>query len=116
MLLRDIWEDPSRKPRLALFIYFVFWKLLLLLTATTSPGPGYDTSTTLLDTSDGSYLFQRLVAKLLRWDAIYFVHVARRGAVYEQEWAFGWGFAKLLNSEVGGMSPQYKLRMSVTDG
>ncbi|KAL8725380.1 MAG: hypothetical protein Q9166_007396 [cf. Caloplaca sp. 2 TL-2023] len=85
---------------------FVAWKIVLVLIACTSPYPGYDTSTTLLTTyvaqqpSDqhvvGRYL-QALAQKLTRWDAIYFTQIAHRGALLEQEWAFGWGYSKLLN-------------------
>lgn len=32
-----------------------------------------------------------LALRLTRWDAIYFVNIARRGYVFEQEWAFGAG-------------------------
>ncbi|KAF4205921.1 hypothetical protein CNMCM5878_006475 [Aspergillus fumigatiaffinis] len=70
------------------------------------PGPGYDTSTTLrLDRNatnavgDGPFTASlRLVStKLTRWDAIYFTEVASRDYIFEQEWAFGYGFTKLIN-------------------
>lgn len=37
-----------------------------------------------------------LALKLTRWDAIYYVQAAARGYRYEQEWAFGWGFNRLI--------------------
>ena len=38
-----------------------------------------------------------LAKKLLRWDAVYFVHAAQgNGKVYEQEWAFGIGFSSVV--------------------
>ncbi len=94
-----------QKPRVSLVLIFISWKLLLLLLACTSPYPGYDTSTTLLlstysrNGDDPNILVTalgRLAGKLTRWDAIYFSQIAHRGAVFEQEWAFGWGYARLL--------------------
>lgn len=38
-------------------------------------------------------LTARLALRLIKWDAIYFVSIGKRGRVYEQEWAFGWGCA-----------------------
>ncbi|KAL8734793.1 MAG: hypothetical protein Q9181_003037 [Wetmoreana brouardii] len=89
-------------PRASLTFLFCTWKLLLLTVAYTSPAPGYDTSTTILAStmeskSCSTDILQVLVTKLLRWDAIYFTQVAQRGALFEQEWAFGWGFARLLS-------------------
>ena len=40
----------------------------------------------------------------VRWDAIYFIQIAHRGVLFEQEWAFGWGFAKLLTLVGRGMT------------
>ncbi|GFF69547.1 conserved hypothetical protein [Aspergillus udagawae] len=94
------------RPYKSLLSVFVFWKTLLLLLAVFSPGPGYDTSTTLrLNRNaanadlDGPLIASlRLVStKLTRWDAIYFTEVASRGYIFEQEWAFGYGFTKLIN-------------------
>jgi phosphatidylinositol glycan class V len=92
---------------------FVLWKLLLLCIAYASPGPGYDTSTTLLFAraqpalSENTLLedfAKRLVSKLVRWDALYFVSVAQRGYVYEQEWAWGWGYTNFLGLVSKGWS------------
>ncbi|KAL8926314.1 MAG: hypothetical protein Q9172_001823 [Xanthocarpia lactea] len=43
-----------------------------------------------------STVSRALAEKLTRWDAIYFTNIAHRGAVFEQEWAFGWGYAKVV--------------------
>ncbi|KAL8691737.1 MAG: hypothetical protein Q9218_003108 [Villophora microphyllina] len=68
---------------------------------------GYDTSTILLastavknanDQALGGISLHTLAEKLTRWDAIYFTQAANRGAIFEQEWAFGWGFAKTLHT------------------
>ncbi|KAH0348585.1 DUF409 domain protein, partial [Aureobasidium melanogenum] len=90
----------------ALACLFVVWKLLLLCVAYASPGPGYDTSTTLLlaraqpSVTENTLLedfAKQLVTNLVRWDALYFVSVARRGVIFEQEWAWGWGYTKFLD-------------------
>jgi GPI mannosyltransferase 2 len=88
-------------PLLTLSVCFVFWKVLLIAIALMSPGPGYDTSTTLLNHQSyrafqtDSALSERL-SKFVRWDAIYFTQISLRGYLFEQEWAFGWGFTQLL--------------------
>ncbi|CAD0098057.1 unnamed protein product, partial [Aureobasidium mustum] len=101
----------------ALTCLFVVWKLLLLCIAYASPGPGYDTSTTLLlaraqpSVTENTLLedfAKRLVSNLVRWDALYFVSVARRGVVFEQEWAWGWGYTKFLALVSKGWSNIYK--------
>ena len=81
----------------------LLWKTLLLLIAVTSPGPGYDTSTTLdlipshnRSLSTAQMGLSRLAHNLLRWDAVYFHEIARRHYLYEQEWAFGLGFTAFL--------------------
>ena len=98
----QIWTRPSASPIQSLVASFVAWKLLLLLVAVCSPGPGYDTSTSLLS-SHGTdrnlalpSALHYLVGKLVRWDAIYIVTVADRGYLFEQEWAFGWGLTPLI--------------------
>lgn len=90
-----------RHPIPSLILAFAAWKSLLLLVAACSPGPGYDTSTTLAlgDQIGGGQLpapLYYLITKLTRWDAIYYVKVANRGYRFEQEWAFGWGFTRLI--------------------
>jgi phosphatidylinositol glycan class V len=92
---------PLAYPIRNLFILWISWKFILLLIAACSPGPGYDTSASLLSpTETGNRelpnIFRYLVTKLTRWDAIYFVKAASRGYLYEQEWAFGWGFTRAI--------------------
>jgi phosphatidylinositol glycan class V len=97
-----------RRPIRSLILTFAAWKALLLLIALCSPGPGYDTSTTLFLRGDthlpGPLTY--VIGKLTRWDAIYFVKAATRGYRYEQEWAFGWGFTRLIALCTAG---EYKL-------
>jgi len=98
------WLRPIDHPRLALAIYWVCWKSLLLLVALSSPGNGYDTSTAVLfarshsQSTKSKYndLVQRALLKQVRWDAVYFTQIAHRGTRFEQEWAFGWGFVRFL--------------------
>lgn len=98
--------DGSR-PRRGLIAVFVAWKALLLLVALGSAiGPAYDTSTTLqlqqASAFDESAL--DLGTRLTRWDAIYFIENARRGYLFEQEWAFGAGLPTLIATVVRGKS------------
>ncbi|KAI9825461.1 MAG: ER membrane glycoprotein subunit of the GPI transamidase complex-like protein [Thelocarpon impressellum] len=93
-------------PVVALVSLFLIWKALLLVVAYSSPGAGYDSSSSLLfhpPTGDfqvgvpGSWSGERptsLTEKLTRWDAVYFGAIAERGYLFEQEWAFGWGFTR----------------------
>jgi len=103
MILRSH-RHTLNQPYRSLVVLFVLWKGLLLLIACLSPGSGYDTSTNLLfqleaASSTRNTVLQRVAdlvsEKLVRWDAIYFASIAQHGYVYEQEWAFGWGFAML---------------------
>lgn len=77
---------------------FVVWKALLFLVVANCPGPGYDTSTTLLTEAEES----TSILKFVRWDAIYFLRSAERGHLFEQEWAFSYGYARLLNILTSG--------------
>jgi hypothetical protein len=93
---------PLDSPHQSLLYLFIAYKSLVLLIALFSPGPGYDTSASLLTlpVNDGSSLttfFELVAEKLTSWDAIYFTTVARRGYLYEQEWAFAWGWTKLIS-------------------
>ncbi|PQE12203.1 duf409 domain protein [Rutstroemia sp. NJR-2017a BVV2] len=94
---------PLDAPIRTLSIAFICWKAVLLLIAACSPGPGYDTSTNLLLSSleyQGINLpstARYLISKLVRWDGIYFVQLSERGYLYEQEWAFGWGFTRMIH-------------------
>ncbi|KAK3503404.1 GPI mannosyltransferase 2 [Neurospora crassa] len=99
-------------PHKTIFKSFILWKLFLLLIAVGSTlvnDRAYDTSADLLlignaeplsvnDDGNGdgvvellSNFGKRLVTRFTSWDAIYFVSAAKRGYVYEQEWAFGTG-------------------------
>lgn len=95
----------SNHPIRTLVFLFLVWKILLLFIAAASPGRGYDTSASLnepnrhsLENPAGALPapLRYLLEKLMRWDAIYFVKIANRGYLFEQEWAFGWGFTRAI--------------------
>ncbi|RYP31536.1 hypothetical protein DL767_005714 [Monosporascus sp. MG133] len=81
-------------------VAFASWKALLLAIAIgSSVGPAYDTSSTLISpviSSPNESAFD-IATKLTRWDAIYFVQAARRGYLFEQEWAFGGGLPTVIS-------------------
>ena len=89
-----------------LLALFCTWKSILTGVLLLAPGPGYDTSSRLLFETNhlqdsvvsekGHSVAQSLVLKFIRWDAVYFVESARRGYLFEQEWAFGPGFPRLV--------------------
>ncbi|KAF9887983.1 ER membrane glycoprotein subunit of the GPI transamidase complex-like protein [Aspergillus nanangensis] len=97
-------DHPIRSLSIAFWVY----KSILLLIIACSPGPGYDTSTALFayQTPNASDVgLQQSTShppplpsllKFVRWDAIYYVHTAENGYVYEQEWAFGYGYSRIL--------------------
>lgn len=95
---------PLDHPKRFLVLSFISWKLVLLCIALTSPGPGYDTSAVLLHSYPNlaqaklgsEWEPASRLRSLVRWDAIYYTQVARRGYLWEQEWAFGWGFTNLV--------------------
>lgn len=92
-------DNPVRSLTLA----FWLWKALLFLAIVACPGPGYDTSTTLIpyeDLTPGEAL--PLPLRFARWDSIYFLHAAEHGYVFEQEWAFG--YPRLLGLFISGKS------------
>ncbi|OGM42712.1 GPI mannosyltransferase 2 [Aspergillus bombycis] len=96
-------NNPIRSLSLA----FWLWKALLFLVIIGCPGPGYDTSTGLLPFQESAASDARgevirhapfsFPLKLVRWDSIYFVHIVRDGYVFEQEWAFGYGYTRILS-------------------
>lgn len=115
MILSPAWA--RQHPVQTLLLCFAAWKSLLLFIALFSPGRGYDTSTSLVlapqpghhhglsghpETTDRDHIgplplsLYHVANKLTRWDAIYFTQVATRGYRFEQEWAFGWGFTRLI--------------------
>lgn len=89
-----------------LLVFFCLWKFILLFIVALAPGPGYDTSTSLLvdaetrdiSTANVGEVPDTLawVLKLVRWDAIYYSHIVQRGYVFEQEYAFASGFPSLV--------------------
>ncbi|PYH93000.1 DUF409 domain protein [Aspergillus ellipticus CBS 707.79] len=96
--------DPHQPIR-ALTVAFCLWKALVYLVIISCPGLGYDTSTAHLYQPTGrsdvisgdiKYAHLPIPLKFVRWDSIYFVHVAEKGYVFEQEWAFGYGYTKVL--------------------
>lgn len=94
-------------PIKSLTLAFWVWKALLGLVIIGSPGPGYDTSTTLAEgaelTADfGQLGYPSTLLKFVRWDSIYLVRIAERGYLFEQEWAFGYGYTRLLSLLASG--------------
>ena len=95
----------------------LIWKLILLVVACASPGPGYDTSTKILldqfSSPSGSRFggaVEHVVLRLTRWDGIYFSSLAARGHVNEQEWAFSWALARTTSFVARGpYSPKNRL-------
>lgn len=101
----NAWLHP-RHPLVTLFLVFGLWKAIFVLITLGSPGVGYDTSTSLLplQTSGQTWTLQTSPPaftspwlRWVRWDAIYFTHIADHGHVYEQEWAFGVGFSTVTS-------------------
>lgn len=108
MLLWTPWKLSANYPVLSLITCFVIWKALLAALVLACPSPGYDTSTDLLRSKHGNSTsntdnFKAPLGKFVRWDAIYFTQISHRGILFEQEWAFGWGFTKLLAFVAKGM-------------
>lgn len=103
------WSTPLvHHPIKTLTLLFWAWKAILFLAIANCPGPGYDTSATLLSANAEDSLssaaalngsgspIAAIVLKFVRWDSIYFVRVAQRGYVFEQEWASAYGYTRGL--------------------
>ncbi|GAP86846.1 putative GPI mannosyltransferase 2 [Rosellinia necatrix] len=87
-------------PLRSLTCIFLAWKTFLAVVAIGSGvGPAYDTSSTLLSPGRATYDESPydLATRLTRWDAIYYVQAARRGYVFEQEWAFASGLPTVIS-------------------
>ncbi|EAL89663.1 ER membrane glycoprotein subunit of the GPI transamidase complex-like protein [Aspergillus fumigatus] len=109
-----------RRPLRSLSILFGLWKALIFLVIVICPGLGYDTSTSLLlyptrDLSDVDPLHFPLSLRFVRWDSIYFVHAAEHGYVFEQEWAFGYGYTRLL-ALLASVLVLYRLSVNIFGG
>jgi GPI mannosyltransferase 2 len=105
----------SNSPVRSLVLTFAAWKAFLLLIAVVSSlGSAYDTSTTLLSPDTVSFREAPfdLVTRLTRWDAIYFVQIARRGYLFEQDWAFGKGLPTVISLVVKGQQAHERASVS----
>ncbi|KTW28757.1 GPI-anchor transamidase GPI18 [Pneumocystis jirovecii RU7] len=74
---------------LILTISFLVYKVIFILIPVLSSFLNvYDTST-LLILEKPKNILQKIIVSLVRWDSVYFIILARRGRLFEQEWAFG---------------------------
>ncbi|KAH6842960.1 GPI mannosyltransferase 2 [Chaetomium sp. MPI-CAGE-AT-0009] len=100
-------------PYRTLLTSFAAWKLFLFVIVLGSSlvGDAYDTSAGLLlqgrangdATGRPAGLGATLIARLSSWDAIYYVSAARRGYLFEQEWAFGAGLPFVVRMLLRGL-------------
>ena len=118
----EYWDRVTQNPRRYLALYWAAWKLLFVVLALASPGIGYDTSTDVLLAARSPqsphreyHQFRHGLQKFVRWDAIYFTKIAQRGPLFEQEWAFGWGFTRSLYFGARGRSRSSNLVSLLTD-
>lgn len=96
----------------SLTLAFLLWKALLFVVITACPGPGYDTSTTLIPREEWGLVSSQTESlpqslKFVRWDSIYFLHIVEKGYVFEQEWAFS--YPRILSWVVSGILSQRRL-------
>lgn len=111
--------DHRQHPYRSLAVVFGLWKAFLLAIAAvaTLAGPAYDTSGDLLEaaaklnvtapyasTAGHAIPSGGIVSRLTSWDAIYYVQAARRGHLYEQEWAFGAGLPLVVSFLRAGLA------------
>lgn len=102
-------------PYRTLVTSFAAWKLFLfaIVLGSTLVGDAYDTSGGLLlqgpangdATTRPAGLGTTLIARLTSRDAIYYVSAARRGYLFEQEWAFGAGLPFVVRTLLRGRLP-----------
>lgn len=95
----------SRSWHLPVFLFSI-WKLILFIVVALVPGPGYDTSSTLLidatrtgvSTASVGQMstITPLLVRFVRWDAIYLSQIVRRGYLFEQDSFFAPGFPALV--------------------
>lgn len=107
MKTQSLLQYGCSHPIATLSALFLAWKSLLLLIVLTSPGLGYDTSSSLLAIGEYETATRNLSGtpkqienpwlKFVRWDAIYFTQMAEHGHVFEQEWAFGIGLSSTVS-------------------
>ncbi|KAI5362258.1 Putative GPI mannosyltransferase 2 [Septoria linicola] len=98
--------DQGHTSTVHLIVVFLSWKLLLLLTAIASPGPGYDSSTEILfrrNTQSADSWLEYLAIRLTRWDGLYFASASESGLLFEQQWAFS-PFLARVTSMIAGVS------------
>ncbi|KAG4303803.1 hypothetical protein PORY_002801 [Pneumocystis oryctolagi] len=81
---------------LILIISFLGYKTIFIFICVLSSFLNvYDTSALLLLRKPKN-LFQKIIVSFVRWDNIYFIALAHRGLLFEQEWAFGPGFPYIV--------------------
>lgn len=106
---QEMSKMPTSSPWAIICFTFLVVKSLLLLVTFASPAPGYDTSSQLYFSPpehhhSAAAKTPALVYKFVRWDAFYFLSVARDGYRWEQQWAFGWGWTQTIAHTVTGES------------
>ncbi|PIA94190.1 GPI mannosyltransferase 2 [Cercospora beticola] len=101
-------SDTSTNKITQLITCFCLWKLLLVLIAAASPGPGYDTSTQLLlrpNANTANSWLDHLAIRLTRWDGLYFASASANGQVFEQQWAFSPFLTRVTSTFAGVLFP-----------